>query len=184
MNSHSDSNIPANFKKLRLFVIIISVALPLIVAGMFQFKFTSFTWPFDVHVLPLINAILNAASAVLLIAALVAAKNKNIDLHQKMIYSAMFLSLLFLLVYVLYHITAEHTKFGGEGAVKYVYLIILASHIILAAIQAPFVLFAFLYGYTGQIEKHKKLVKFSFPIWLYVSITGVICYLMISPYYL
>jgi putative membrane protein len=184
MNLLPDSNIPPNFKSLRLIVIIISVALPLFVAGMFQFKFTDFVWPFDVHILPLINAVLNAASAVLLIAALVAVKNKNIDLHQKLIYSAMFLSLLFLLVYVLYHITAVHTKFGGEGAIKIVYLSILASHIILAAVQAPFVLFAFLYGYTGQIEKHKKLVKFSYPIWLYVSVTGVICYLMISPYYL
>jgi len=170
------------YKKLRTFVILISIALPLIVAGMFQFKF-NVAWPFDVHVFPFINACLNGLTAVLLLGALAAVKNKNINLHKKLIYTSMIFSLLFLVVYILYHISTQHTSYGGEGTIKLVYLIILASHIILAAVQAPFVLFAFLYGYSGQIEKHKKIVKFSYPIWLYVSITGVICYLMISPYY-
>lgn len=173
----------ANYKKLRLLVNVISIALPLIVGAMFQFKFTDFVWPFDVHVLPLINAILNGATAVLLIGALVAVKGRNIDLHKKLIYAGMGLSLLFLVVYIMYHTTAGHTKFGGEGTIRYIYFFLLLTHILLAAIQAPFVLYAFLYGYTGQIEKHQKIVKFSYPIWLYVSITGVICYLMISPYY-
>jgi putative membrane protein len=176
-------NETSNYKKLRLLVNVISVALPLIVAAMFQFKFKDFVWPFDVYTLPLINAILNGTVALLLIGALVAVKNKNIDLHKRLIYVGMGLSLLFLVVYILYHTTAGHTKFGGEGAVKYIYFFLLLTHIVLAAIQAPFVLYAFLYGYTGQIEKHQKIVKFSYPIWLYVSITGVICYLMISPYY-
>jgi putative membrane protein len=173
----------ANYKKLRLLVIVLSVVLPLVVALMFQFKFTNFKWPFDVHILPMTNAILNASCSVLLVASLVAAKTKNIQLHTKMIYSSMFLSLLFLVVYVLYHLTAQHTTFGGTGTIKIVYLLILFTHIVLAAIQTPFVLFAFLYGYTNQVEKHKRIVKFSYPIWLYVSVTGVICYLMISPYY-
>lgn len=174
---------PANYKKLRLLVNIISAALPVLVGLMFQFKFTDFVWPFDVHVLPLINAVLNGTTALLLIGALIAAKNKNIDLHTRLIYTSMILSILFLVVYIMYHTTAGHTKFGGEGTSKVVYLVLLLTHIVLAAIQAPFVLYAFLYGYTGQIEKHQKIVKFSYPIWLYVSITGVICYLMISPYY-
>lgn len=173
----------ATYKKLRLLVIVLSVVLPLVVAYMFQYKFTNFEWPFDVHLLPLTNAILNASCTVLLIAALFAAKSKNIQLHKKMIYTSMVLSLLFLVVYIMYHLTAQHTTFGGTGTIKVVYLSILFTHIVLAAVQAPFVLFAFLYGYTNQIEKHKKIVKFSYPIWLYVSITGVICYLMISPYY-
>jgi len=183
MSAVLDEKQELSYKKLRLLVNIISVALPLIVAGMFQFKFTDFVWPFDVHVLPLINALLNGACALLLIGALIAVKKGNIDLHQRMIYTAMGLSLLFLVVYIMYHTTAGHTKFGGEGTIKYIYLIILLTHILLAAIQAPFVLYAFLYGYTGQKEKHKRIVKFSYPIWLYVSITGVICYLMILPYY-
>lgn len=172
-----------SYQNLRRLVILLSVVLPLVVALMFQFKFTSFKWPFDVHLLPLTNAILNASCSVMLIGALFAAKSKNIKLHTRLIYTSMVLSLLFLVVYVLYHLTAEHTKFGGEGTVKIVYLVILFTHIVLAAVQTPFVLFAFLYGYTNQIEKHKKIVKFSYPIWLYVSITGVICYLMIAPYY-
>lgn len=172
-----------SYKTLRLLVNVISVALPLIVGAMFQFKFKDFVWPFDVHVLPLINAILNGTTALLLIGALVAVKGKNIDLHKRLIYTGMGLSLLFLVVYIMYHTTAGHTKFGGEGTIRTIYFVLLITHIILAAIQAPFVLYAFLYGYTGQIEKHQKIVKFSYPIWLYVSITGVICYLMISPYY-
>ncbi|BDS15143.1 DUF420 domain-containing protein [Aureispira anguillae] len=173
----------ATYKKLRLLVNIISVALPLIVGAMFQFKFTDFVWPFDVHLLPLINAVLNGTTALLLIGSLIAVKNKNINLHKQLIYAGMVLSLLFLVVYIMYHTTAGHTKFGGEGTIRYVYFFLLLTHIVLAAIQAPFVLYAFLYGYTGQIKKHQKIVKFSYPIWLYVSITGVICYLMISPYY-
>lgn len=172
-----------NYKKLRLLVNVISVALPLIVGAMFQFKFKDFVWPFDVYVLPLINAILNGTTALLLIGALIAVKGKNIDLHKRLIYAGMGFSLLFLVVYIMYHTTAGHTSFGGTGTIRSVYFFLLITHIILAAIQAPFVLYAFLYGYTGQIEKHQKIVKFSYPIWLYVSITGVICYLMISPYY-
>jgi putative membrane protein len=181
-NTIQDTNSPT-YKKLKLAVNVISILLPVLVAIMFQFKFKDFQWPFDVYWLPLANAILNAGSAVLLIGALVAIKNKNVVLHTRMIYAAMVLSVLFLVIYILYHTTAGHTKFGGEGTIRLVYFILLITHIVTAAIQAPFVLYAFLYGYTGQIEKHQKIVKISYPLWLYVSITGVICYLMISPYY-
>lgn len=170
------------YKKLRLIVNIISAVLPLAVAALFGVRL-NIDLPFDVHILPLINAILNATTAVLLIAALVAVKQGNIKLHSRMIYAAMGVSLAFLLVYVFYHVVTESTKFGGQGTARTIYFILLISHIILAAIQAPFVLYAFLYGYSGKIEKHKKIVKFSYPIWIYVSITGVICYLMLAPYY-
>lgn len=181
-NTIQDINSPT-YKKLRLAVNVVSVLLPVLVGIMFQFKFKDFQWPFDVYLLPLANAVLNAGSAVLLIGALVAIKNKNVVLHTRMIYAAMVLSVLFLVIYILYHTTAGHTKFGGEGTIRLVYFILLITHIVTAAIQAPFVLYAFLYGYTGQIEKHQKIVKISYPLWLYVSITGVVCYLMISPYY-
>lgn len=181
-NTIQDPSSPA-YKKLKLAVNAISILLPVLVGIMFQFKFKDFEWPFDVHVLPLINAILNGGCALLLIGALVAIKNKNVELHTRLIYAAMVLSLLFLVVYIMYHTTAGHTKFGGEGNIRLVYFVLLITHIITAAIQAPFVLYAFLYGYTNQIEKHQKIVKISYPLWLYVSITGVICYLMISPYY-
>ncbi|MGH1337520.1 MAG: DUF420 domain-containing protein [Aureispira sp.] len=181
-NTIQDPN-SAAYKKLRLTVNIISVLLPVLVGLMFQFKFKNFEWPFNVYWLPLTNALLNGGCALLLIGALVAIKNRNVVAHTRMIYTAMVLSMLFLVVYIMYHTTAGHVKFGGEGNIRLVYFILLITHIITAAIQAPFVLYAFLYGYTGQIEKHQKLVKISYPLWLYVSITGVICYLMISPYY-
>lgn len=167
-------------KNLNLIITIISIALPLVVAILFGVRL-NLNLPFDPHVLPLINAVLNALSAVILVAALIAVKQKNIKMHSNLIYVAMVLSLLFLLLYVFYHIVTLSTKYGGE--MGFIYYPLLISHIILAAIQAPLVLFAFLYGYTGQIKRHKKLVKFSYPVWLYVSVTGVICYLMIAPYY-
>lgn len=183
MNNTIQDTSSKAYKNLRLAVNIISVVLPVLVALMFQFKFKDFEWPFNVYYLPLTNALLNAGCALLLIGALVAIKSKNVVLHTRMIYSAMVLSLLFLVVYIMYHTTAGHVKFGGEGTIRTVYFLLLITHIITAAIQAPFVLYAFLYGFTGQIEKHQKIVKISYPLWLYVSITGVICYLMISPYY-
>lgn len=170
------------YKKMTLGVKVVSVVLPVAVALLFGLKL-EVNWPFDVYYLPMTNAILNGSSALLLIGALIAAKQHNIKLHTRLIYTAMLFSLVFLVIYILYHITTGHTSFGGEGMTRTIYFVLLITHIILAAVQAPFVLFAFLYGYTGQIERHKKIVKFSFPIWLYVSITGVICYLMIAPYY-
>lgn len=167
-------------KNLNLSITIISIALPLVVIVLFGVKL-KVELPFDVHLLPMINAVLNSISAITLIAALLAVKQKNIKLHSNLIYFAMSVSLLFLLLYVFYHIITDSTKYGGT--MGYLYYPLLISHIILAAIQAPLVLFAFLFGYSGQIEKHKRLVKISYPVWLYVSISGVLCYLMISPYY-
>ncbi len=167
-------------KKLNLIITVISIALPLVVAILFGVRL-DVQLPFDAHLLPFINAILNGLSAIVLIAALIAVKQKNIKMHSRLIYLAMGISLLFLLLYVFYHIVTDSTSY--KGTLGYIYYPLLISHIILAAIQAPLVLFAFLYGYSGQIEKHKKLVKVSYPVWLYVSVTGVICYLMISPYY-
>jgi putative membrane protein len=167
-------------KKLSFIITTISIALPLVVVVLFGVRL-NIELPFDPHLLPLINAVLNAVSAFVLIVALVAVKQKNIKLHSRLIYLAMAISLLFLLLYVFYHVITDSTKYGGS--MGYLYYPLLISHIILAAIQAPLVLFAFLYGYSGQVEKHKKLVKISYPVWLYVSVTGVICYLMISPFY-
>ena len=171
---------PESYQKLTLWVKIISVFLPVAVAILFGIKIP-LSLPFDVHILPFINAIINGASTVLLIAALIAIKNKNINLHKKMIYATMFLSVIFLLIYVFYHLVSEPTKYAGEYGMVYFPLLII--HIIAAAIQPPFVLYAFLYAYTNQIAKHKKLVKISYPLWLFVAVSGVACYLMISPFY-
>jgi putative membrane protein len=166
--------------RLNLVITLISIALPLVVVILFGVKL-KIELPFDPHLLPFANAILNSISALTLIAALIAVKQKNIKLHSNLIYFAMGISFMFLLLYIFYHIITDSTRYGGS--MGYIYYPLLISHIILAAIQAPLVLFAFLYGYSGQIEKHKRLVKISYPVWLYVSISGVICYLMISPYY-
>ena len=179
MNANIQST-TENYQKLSLLVKIVSIILPIAVAILFGVKL-SIELPFDKHILPFINAIINATSTVLLIAALVAIKAKNINLHKRMIYTAMTLSVIFLLIYVFYHLISEPTRYAGDY--KMVYYPLLIIHIIFAAIQPPFVLYSFLYAYTNQIEKHKKLVKISYPIWLFVAVSGVVCYLMISPFY-
>jgi putative membrane protein len=172
--------LPTNYATLSLWVKIISVILPVVVAILFGVKL-HIDLPFDKYLLPFINAIINASSAVLLIAALVAIKAKSVTWHKRFIYLSMLLSLVFLLLYVAYHLVSEPTEYIGNY--RSIYIPLLIAHIIFAAIQPPFVLYAFLFGFTGQNEKHKKLVKISYPIWLFVAISGVVCYLMISPYY-
>lgn len=138
---------------------------------------------FNVHVFAAINAVINSCVSLLLIAALVAVKNKNYVAHKNMMLTAMVLSILFLVSYIAHHLLSGDTKFGGEGAIRYVYFIILITHIFLAAIILPFILYTAYRSLTGEFEKHKKLAKYTWPLWLYVSITGVVVYLMISPYY-
>ncbi len=140
-------------------------------------------FPFDIHLLPPLHAILNSLAAISLIAALYFVKQKNIKMHQKMIYAAMVLSALFLVSYVVYHAVTAPTVFGGEGAIKVIYLILLITHVVLAAAILPFILFTFIRGYTMQIPAHKRLARWTFPLWLYVAVTGPICYLMLMPYY-
>lgn len=172
--------LPSNYATLSLWVKIISFALPVAVAVLFGIKL-EVALPFNKHLLPFFNAIINSVCTVFLLMALFAAKAKNFKLHSRLIYVAMAFSLLFLLLYVAYHLVSEPTKYGGDYGMIYYPLLI--THIILAAIQPPFVLYAFLFAYTGQNERHKKLVKISYPIWLFVAVSGVVCYAMISPYY-
>lgn len=137
----------------------------------------------DFSFLPPLHASLNALCAVILVIALWHIKNGRIAQHRRSIYAAMVCSALFLVSYVLYHFTTPETKFGGEGTIRMVYFLLLGTHIVLAAVILPFVLFTFTRAYTGQIERHKKMARWVFPIWLYVAITGPICYLMLKPYY-
>ena len=133
--------------------------------------------------LPKLNAIINGTAFVVLIAAWFAIKNKKVNLHKKLTSGAVILSVLFLLSYITFHFTTEPTKYGGEGALKYIYYFVLLSHILLSAIIVPLVLFTYARGYMMQVEQHRKLAKYTWPLWLYVTATGVIVYLMISPYY-
>jgi putative membrane protein len=136
-----------------------------------------------VYFLPHLNAVINTAATVALIAALVFIKNKNIAYHGASMTIAFVLGAIFLVSYVIYHAAAESTTFGGEGTIRSIYYFLLITHIILAAVALFPILFAYYYGLTDQREKHRKVVKFAYPIWLYVTVTGVIVYLMISPYY-
>lgn len=137
----------------------------------------------DLSILPLINAILNGIAFLLLIGALVSIKKGNIEVHRKFIYSAFIATFLFLLSYVTYHAVAGSTSFGGEGIIVYVYFFILITHIILATILLPLALVTLARGLNREDRKHRQIARWTMPIWLYVSVTGVIVYLLISPYY-
>ncbi len=138
---------------------------------------------FDVHIFAAINAVINSAIAVLLIAALWAVKAKKYLLHKQMMMTALLLSVLFLVSYIAHHLLAGDTKFGGERAIRTIYYIILITHIFLAAIILPFILFTAYRALTAEYATHKKLAKYTWPLWLYVAITGPVVYWMISPYY-
>lgn len=152
---------------------------------------------FDVHVFALINAVINSCVAVLLIAALLAVKSRKFVLHKKLMLTAMVLSLLFLVSYICHHLLAGDTRFGdlnhdgllsdeektAAGSTRMIYYIILGTHIPLAGIILPFILFSAYRALTGEFDKHKKLVRITWPVWFYVAITGVVVYWMIKPYY-
>lgn len=179
-------------------IIVLSVAIPVAVAFLL---FTPFDLGFSgawIKKLPTVNAILNSATAICLVLAVIAVKKKNIKVHSGLMLTGLIFGSLFLIFYVLYHSNTQTVIFGDTnhdgvldvnesnliGVERTIYLAILLSHIVLSVVVVPFVLMAFYYALSGNIDKHRKVVKFTFPIWLYVSITGVIVYLMISPYYI
>ena len=166
-------------KNYRGLIIALSFIIPLAVAALFKVKIDAELPVF----LPPIYATINGITAVMLIAAVWAIKNGKFILHEKLMNSALVLSALFLILYVLYHMTSESTSYGGEGLIKYLYYFILISHILLSVAVVPFVLFTFLHGINQDFNKHKRLARIAFPLWLYVAVTGVIVYIMISPYY-
>lgn len=139
--------------------------------------------PSFVYFLPKLNAIINGLCSILLLLSLNQIRKKNISAHKKLNIVTFILSSVFLVSYILFHYFVKETTYGGTGAMRYVYYAILITHIILAAGVLPLILLSFHRGLQMQVERHRKLVKFAFPIWLYVTVTGVIVYLMISPYY-
>ncbi len=160
-------------------VVIISIVIPVLVAILFKVQIKGYDFSF----LPPIYATINGITAVLLIAAVTAIKNQKRRLHEGLIKVCMALSALFLMMYVAYHMTSEPTAFGGTGWIKNLYFFILITHIFLSVGVIPLVLFTFLRAWRKDFKRHRRLAKIAFPIWLYVAITGVIVYLMISPYY-
>src|SRR5687767_7015906 len=138
---------------------------------------------FDEHIFAKVNAVINSVVSFLLVAGLVTVKNKRYLLHKRIMLSAMALSVLFLVSYICHHLFAGETKFGGEGMIRYIYYFILGTHVVLAGIILPFILFTAYRALTGEWPRHKKLAKITWPVWLYVAVTGVGVYLLISPYY-
>lgn len=167
---------PEPYKKL---IITLSIVIPIAVAALFGIKIPGYDFSF----LPPIYASINGLTAILLIASFISIKSGNRKTHELLNKICIGLSSLFLVMYILYHITSEATSYGGEGFLRYVYFFILITHIILSVTVIPFVLFTFSRALAGNFERHKRLAKFTFPIWLYVAVTGVIVYWMISPYY-
>jgi putative membrane protein len=167
---------PEKHKKL---IIVLSVVIPIAVAALFGIKIPGYDFSF----LPPIYASINGLTAILLILSFISIKNGKRSRHEFLNKACLVLSGLFLVMYILYHITSEATPFGGDGFIKYVYYFILITHIILSVTVIPFVLFTFSRALAGNFERHKQLAKFTFPLWLYVAVTGVVVYLMISPYY-
>lgn len=184
---------PLPNKKLKNAILIVSIVIPVAVAVLFSVKIEGF----DLTFLPPIYASLNGLTGIGLISALVAIKLKKIKLHQRIIQLCLSFSILFLLLYVLYHMTSDSTKYGdinGNGLLesaeslavadtKGVYFFILVSHIFLSLVVIPMVLFTYKFAWEGNYDRHKKWTRFAFPIWLYVAITGVVVYFMISPFY-
>ena len=164
--------------KYQFWVNVVSIAVPVVVALLFKVRLPNVE---PLSFLPPIYASINGVTAFLLISALIAIKNNKRKLHERFMKIAIACSLLFLVMYVAYHMTSDPTKY--TGSVSILYYSILASHILLSIVVIPLVLISYVRAYLGDYESHKKIVKFAYPVWLYVAVTGVIVFLMISPYY-
>ena len=170
-------------KKLKIAIFVLTILVWGLVGAMRRPEKIPLPEGVDLSFLPMVNAIINSLVALLLVVGLIMIKRGNVELHKRSISAAMICSALFLLSYVAYHFTNHETRFGGEGTIKIVYLVILISHIILAAVSLPFILMTWMYGYTGQFQKHRAMARWVFPVWLYVAMTGPVCYLLLRPYY-
>jgi putative membrane protein len=176
--NHSIEN---KFNKL---IIVLSIAIPVVVAILFGVKLKDYGISIEpLSFLPPIYAAINGFTAVLLVAGVIAIKNGKRQLHKILMQTAIACSVIFLVMYVAYHITSDSTPFGGEGIIRVIYFFILISHILLSIVIIPLVLITYVKALAQRFDKHKKIAKITFPIWLYVAVTGVIVYFMIAPYY-
>ena len=168
-------------RKSTLWIWILAIAIPgLVTLIYFGPKFAPGA---DLRMLPRIYSTINFITAIVLVMALIAIKQKKIIRHRALMVTALVLSVLFLILYVVYHSSSESVKFGGQGLIRYVYYFFLISHILLSAIIVPLVLITLRRALRSDFEKHKKLARWTWPLWFYVAVSGVIVYLMISPYY-
>lgn len=174
------SNISTQEKQYKRIITALSIVIPLAVAALFRIKIPNVE---PLSFLPPIYASINAFTAVLLVASVVAIKKGNKKQHEQLNTLAIICSALFLVMYVAYHMTSNSTPFGGKGTIRYIYYFVLITHILLSIVIIPFVLITFMRARLGKFPEHKKIAKITFPLWLYVAVTGVIVYIMIAPYY-
>jgi putative membrane protein len=176
-----DHSLEQKFSK---FIIIVSILIPVVVAILFTVKLKDLGYNVEpLSFLPGIYATINGITAVVLVAGVLAIKNGKRQFHKQLMTTAIALSLAFLVMYIAYHMTTDSTKFGGEGMIRNVYFIILITHVLLSIAVIPLVMITYVRALAEKFDRHKKIAKITFPIWLYVAVTGVIVYLMISPYY-
>lgn len=171
-------------KKYNKWIVLLSITIPLVVGALFGVNLRKLG--FDVEpltFLPPIYATINGLTAVILVVAFVAIKNKKIQLHKTLMTTAIGCSVVFLMMYIAYHMTSDSTSYEGEGVMRSVYFFILITHIILSIIIIPFVLITYVRGITNNFDRHKKIARITFPMWLYVAVSGVVVFIMISPYY-
>lgn len=171
-----------NDAKARFLIITVSIIIFIAISVLSRVKL-EVELGFDEHLFAKINAAINSTVSVLLLAGLITVRNKNYLLHKKIMIVAIVLSSLFLVSYICHHLFAGETKFGGAGTIRYIYYFILGTHIVLAGIILPFILFTAYRSMIGEYARHKKLARITWPIWFYVAVTGVVVYFLISPYY-
>ncbi len=172
----------ARIANVRKIIWALSIAVFLVVIALDRIEITA-KLPFDPHLFALVNAFINGTVFVLLIAAYLGIRNEKRALHIRLMMLSICLSAMFLVFYVLHHIFTGSTSYGGEGLLRLLYFVLLISHILLAAVILPFILFTAYRGITEDYQKHKKIARYTFPLWLYVALSGVLVYIFISPYY-
>lgn len=176
-----NNNVEAKYNK---WIWVLSIAIPVVVAILFGVNLRKLGYDVKpLSFLPPIYAGINGLTAIVLVVSVWAIKNKKQKLHENLMKFAIGLSVCFLAMYVAYHMTSDSTPYGGEGAMRYVYFFILITHICLSVIIIPFVLVTYVRALAGNFARHRKIARITYPLWLYVAVTGVIVYLMISPYY-
>jgi putative membrane protein len=174
---------PGSYTKYKIILGALAAIVPLLVAVLYYFPETFRIPGAQVKFLPALNAVLNSLTAICLIVGYYFIRNKQVAQHRFMMSSAFLLGALFLVSYVIYHSQVASTHYGGVGAARYIYFFLLLTHISLAIVTVGLVLFTLYFALTQQFSKHRKIARWTFPVWLYVSVTGVIVYFMISPYY-
>ncbi|WP_044639773.1 DUF420 domain-containing protein [Risungbinella massiliensis] len=178
-----NSDQPTTNKNYTGLVVTLTIVINAIIVAIFVTpKLDTFSH-LDLTVLPMMNAIFNSFTFIFLLSALYFVKKRNFTVHRNFIFAAFTTTTLFLITYVFYHLNAPSTSYGGEGPLKYFYYFILITHIVLSVPTVLIALWTTVFGLTNQREKHKKIARWTMPIWLYVSLTGVLVYILISPYY-